>query len=354
MRRNNQLIHSSGLLAAIVEKIETAYAEDISLFICYGSYVTGSYGGMSDIDFFFVPKTERGYMLGLQFILDGIGYDLWPVPWERLAKISNLEEQIASILVDGEVLFASSEEDLRKLEDLRRNLQQNLKDEAFTRKMSQQYLDRAKSKSFDMQTREGSRLLVDAIQIAETLLFALAILNGTYTRKGLKRIEEEIHRFSMKPAGFLETYKRLIRTNTNAEVHGLVHELIVETEKAWKARFEAQPEPPDPADLAGFYEEFKSTYNKLLLACEEKNYENACYAAFMIDRETTSFLESFTGPGIFPGMLEEVLRNDYETLRAKCLEHEHKLLELLKAKQVNINVYRDVSEFGKYLLGEGP
>ncbi len=44
MRRNSQLIHSSDLLAAIVEKIETTYAEDISLFICYGSYVTGSYG----------------------------------------------------------------------------------------------------------------------------------------------------------------------------------------------------------------------------------------------------------------------------------------------------------------------
>ncbi len=112
---------------------------------------------MSDIDFYFVPKTGRGYELGLQFILDGIGYDLWPVSWERLAKISNLEEQIASILMDGVVLFASSEDDLLKLEDLRRNLQQNLKDAAVARQMSLKYLDEAKSMYFDMQVSEGSR-----------------------------------------------------------------------------------------------------------------------------------------------------------------------------------------------------
>lgn len=353
MRRNSQLIHSSDLLAAIVEKIETTYAEDISLFICYGSYVTGSYGAMSDIDFYFVPKTKRGYELGQQFILDEIGYDLWPVSWERLAKISDLEEQIASILMDGEVLFASSEEDLLKLEDLRKRLQQNLNEEATARKMSLKYLDNAKSMYFDMQTGEGSRLLVEAIRIAETLLFALAILNGTYTRKGLKKIEEEFHGFSTKPDGFLAAYRKLIRTNRKAEVQHLVHELIVATEETWNTRFEEHPESADPADLAGFYEEFKSTYNKLLLACEEKNHENAYYAAFMIDRETTSFLASFTGPGIFPDMLEEVLKNDYETLRTKCMAHEQKLLALLQEHRVRIKIYRDMDEFRKYFLGEG-
>ncbi len=353
MRRNSQLIDSSDLLATIVEKIETTYAEDISLLICYGSYVTGSYGGMSDIDFFFVPKTKRGYELGLQFILDDIGYDLWPVSWERLAKISNLEEQIASILMDGVVLFAASEDDLLKLEDLKKNLQQNLKDDAVARKMSLKSIDRAKSVYFDMQSSEGSGHLVEAVQIAETLLFAIALLNGTYTRKGLKRIEDEIHGFSTKPARFLATYRKLMRTNRKAEVQGLVHELILETEEIWKARFEGHPEPPDPSDLAGFYEEFKSTYNKLLLACDEKNHENAYYAAFMIDRETTSFLASFTGPGIFPNMLEEVFTNDYETLRAKCMEHEQKLLELLKEHRVNINVYRDMDEFRRFFLSSG-
>ena len=350
MRRNSQLINSSDLLAAIVEKIETTYAQDISLFICYGSYVTGAYGAASDIDFFFVPKTKRGYQLGVQFILDDIGYDLWPVSWERLAKISDLEEQIASILMDGEVLFACSEDDLLKLEHLKQNLQQKLREEAVIRKMSMKYMDQAKSMYFDMPTHESSRLLIEAVQIAETLLFAIALLNGTYTRKGLKRIEAELQRFSIKPDGFLETYRKLIRSQTKAEIQNLAHELIFETEAIWKARFEGHPETADPADLAGFYEEFKSTYNKLLLACDEKNYENAYYSAFMIDRETASFLVNFTAPGTFPNMIEQVIRNDYEVLQVKCIEHEQRLLELLDKNQVKINVFRDLSEFTQFLL----
>ncbi len=126
--------------------------------------------------------------------------------------------------------------------------------------------------------------------------------------------------------------------------------MIVGTEETWKARFEAHPEPANPSDLAGFYEEFKSTYNKLLLACEEKNHENAWYAAFMIDRETMSFLERFTGPGTFPNMLEEALKNDYENLQAKCTGHEQRLVGLLQEHRVKINVYRDLDEFRKFFL----
>ena len=350
MRCNNNLINTSDLLAAIVEKIETTYSEDISVLICYGSYVTGDHGRMSDIDFFFVPKTKRGYELGHQFILKDVGYDLWPVSWERLTKISNLEEPIASILMDGEVLFAASEHDLLRLDDLKNNLQQNLSNEAVARKMSTRYMDRAKAIYWDMQNHEGNAILIDAVQIAETLLFAIAIVNGIYTRKGVKRIQDELSRFSVKPVTFLEAYRKLIRTNNKLEVQRLANELITETEEIWKTKFEEDTKSVDASDLEGFYEEFKSTYNKLLLACEEKNYENAYYAGFMIDRETQSFLSHYTGPGIFPGMIYEVIKNDYESIRANCSEHEQQLLKLLHKCRININTYSDIDEFRQFFL----
>jgi hypothetical protein len=216
--------------------------------------------------------------------------------------------------------------------------------------MSMKYMDEAKGVYFDMQTHEGNELLIDAVGIAETLLFAIALINGMYTRKGLKRIEEEIRGFSTKPDRFLATYGKLIRTDRKAEVQHLVNELIVETEGLWKKRFQEHPEVPDTSDLAGFYEEFKSTYNKLLLACDEKNYENAYYAAFMIDRETESFLVSFTSPGTFPRMIQEVIRNDYEIMRVKCVEHEQQLMKLLHTHGIGINVYSDIEEFRRFFL----
>jgi predicted nucleotidyltransferase len=350
MRKNSHLIEKSELLETIVEKIETSYSEDISLLICYGSYITGDYGVTSDIDFFFVPKTRKAYTLGHQFILNDIGYDLWPVSWERLTDISQLEEKLASILMDGEVLFASSEQDLRRLDDLKNTLKRNLSNEAFVGRISMKYLDEAKALYFEMQVHERNMYFIDAVKIVESLLFAIAIVNGTYTKKGIKQIEAELNRFSTIPVRFLETFRKLIRASSKAEVQHLTNELIIETEELWNTRFNKDQQDRDPSDLAGFYEEFKSTYNKLLLACDEKNYEKAYYAGFMIDRETQSFLNDYALAGAFPDIISKVLSNDYEVIRDSCIEHERQLHKILDQNGIDINTYTDSTEFRQHFL----
>ncbi len=273
MRRNDQLIEGSDLLSVIVEKIEASYADDVSLLICYGSYITGDYGALSDIDFFFVPETKRGYELTHQFILNKTGYDLWPVSWERLKTISTLEEQPTSILMDGQVLFAASDEDLRKLQDLKESVTQNLNNEIIVRKMARKYIDKAKALYYGLRDYEAQKVFVDAMNITETLLVAVATLNGTYMNKGLKRIKTELGRLSKVPTGFLENYRSLIRTHNKTEHEHIVNELIYETDKLYKSMFDRDQDEVDFSELAVFYEEFKSAYNKLLLACDEKSYE---------------------------------------------------------------------------------
>lgn len=252
--------------------------------------------------------------------------------------------------MDGEVLFAASEDDLRKLDNLKNNLQQNLNNETIAVKMSMRSIDKAKAICLDMQNHEGNVIFIDAVEIAETLLFAIAIINGIFTKKGIKRIDDELSRFSMKPVTFLEIYRKLIRTNKKAEVQHLANELIVEAEKIWETRFEEDKKSVDASELAGFYEEFKSAYNKLLLACDEKNYENAYYAGFMIDRETRSFLNKYAGPGIFPSMINEVIKKNYESIRANCIEHEQQLIKLLNKNRIEINIYSDINEFRQFFL----
>ncbi|XUW95433.1 nucleotidyltransferase domain-containing protein [Wukongibacter sp. M2B1] len=57
----------------IKEKIEKKYSNDIAIFAYYGSYAMGLEEEKSDLDFFFIPKTEKGKELGLQFIIEDIG-----------------------------------------------------------------------------------------------------------------------------------------------------------------------------------------------------------------------------------------------------------------------------------------
>lgn len=352
MQKNSHLINQSDLLAIIVKKIETTYSEDISLLICYGSFVTGEYGVMSDIDFFFVPKTNRGYELNNQFILNNIGYDLWAVSWERLEKISNFEDPLTSILMDGKVIFASAEEDLHKLENLKNNLKQNLNKEVFVRKLSAKYIEKAKTIYFGLQNHESNKFQIKTVNIAETLLNAIAILNNTYLKKGLKQIENELARMLLTPVGFLKNYRELIKTNNKDKVQFLINEMIIETEKIYSSKFDHVKENVNPADLKGFYEEFKSAYNKLLQACNEEDYENAYYAGYIIDRETQFFLILYTDPGVFPNIINEVLTNNFESMRVKCLEHERQLINLLNQHNIKIKDYKDFTEFREQFLDE--
>lgn len=76
----------------IMNRVKTEYADDISLVLLYGSYINGTANSKSDVDCYYIPKTERGYDLGTGFTIDGVGYDLFPISWERITRISDLQE----------------------------------------------------------------------------------------------------------------------------------------------------------------------------------------------------------------------------------------------------------------------
>lgn len=137
MRRNDYLIEKSKILEIIVSKVERDLFQDVAIVVCYGSFVTGKQHRYSDIDFFFIPKTKKGLQLSFQFIIDGIGYDFWPITWERIRNISELNDQLESILLEGKILFYSSKDDLERFETFvgktRRNLtKQDQKEKTYT------------------------------------------------------------------------------------------------------------------------------------------------------------------------------------------------------------------------------
>lgn len=49
------------MLNALLHRLKTEFPEGVEIMACYGSYVTGAPNPVSDIDFFFIPATPRGY-----------------------------------------------------------------------------------------------------------------------------------------------------------------------------------------------------------------------------------------------------------------------------------------------------
>jgi len=103
----------------LVENIKTKYADEISIIAFYGSYAKGTATEKSDMDFFFIPRTREAHKASIQFILDGIGFDFWPISWERAEKIASFEEVIVPVIADSKVLYSRSDEELERFKGLR-------------------------------------------------------------------------------------------------------------------------------------------------------------------------------------------------------------------------------------------
>ena len=111
----------------LVNHIRTNYPDDIAIIAYYGSYAQGTASKRSDLDFFFIPATSDGYRASIQFILDDISFDFWPISWERAERMASFEEFQTTIIADCKLLYVRSDEDhdrFMKLRDMISTLQQ--------------------------------------------------------------------------------------------------------------------------------------------------------------------------------------------------------------------------------------
>ncbi|WP_235946586.1 nucleotidyltransferase domain-containing protein [Paenibacillus glycinis] len=106
----------------LVERIKSAYPDDVAIVAYYGSYAQGTATRRSDLDFVFIPATSAGHGASLQFIVDDISFDFWPISWERAERMASFQEPTTSIIADCRLLHARSDEDRERFLRLRNGI----------------------------------------------------------------------------------------------------------------------------------------------------------------------------------------------------------------------------------------
>ena len=128
-----------------IKKIENEYKDDVSLLLGRkGACKVPSDGEEMAFDFF-IPATDRGYGLARTFIIDDMGYDLFPMSWERIEGLAALNEGIIFCLADSEILYARNEADRERFEILRKTLYNNLKNKEYAYKKSLEKINFARA-----------------------------------------------------------------------------------------------------------------------------------------------------------------------------------------------------------------
>lgn len=335
------------IINLILDKIKTDFSEDVKLAVMYGSFVTHTQHEKSDVDFFFVPKTERGWKMGLDFILEGIGYDFWGMPETRLRQIVEEFQPLAGIIENGILLYADSEATRAEFAAFQRRIRETEADPSPFRLEAavERRLAEAKGAAFDFrQTKNRAERAYLAGEVLLSLGNAISALNRRLFRYGTKRFLEELAAMPLIPEKFGETWDRVF---TGILEPDLVDSAVKSVSLLWESLKQARPSHANPMELENFYEEFVSTFNKMDFAVRTENVRLGFLTAAAIDRELRDVNATFgmNVPLVFP----EEGSPDLAVLQTRSRLADQSLKASLQNEGVPIRSFADVDEFAAFL-----
>lgn len=358
----------------LIDHVKQAYPEEIAIIAYYGSYAQGTATARSDLDFFFIPATAKGYGASLQFIIDGISFDFWPIDWERAGRMASFEESKTAIIADCKLLYARSDGDRDRFMKLR---------EGVTAMQSPEHAGRLAQKAEDelrnayvhlykmSRAAEPGELAFYRMEVGHVLvavLQALALINGTYYTRGFGKNKDQLLRLPVRPASLEPLMAAIMHSSLTGTILQACEQLTAETLELVLARKERYYESPSyPDRMKGCYEEVKGVLDKIITACESDDYDTAFFAALQAQDNIAcclffaetggwpSDLMSYAachGPyklmGL-PDLAEALHAEDLSLLQAAVENLSTHLESQLRLRGVHINRFDNIGQFKAFL-----
>ncbi len=334
-----------------IDTIEKKYKDDVSLLIGqFGACKLPTDEQKMAFDYY-VPATERGYQLAETFIIEDMGYDLYPMSFERLEGIANFAEpRMIWVLEKSEVLYARNEEDRKRFEQLKETLHSNLESKEKTIPQALEFLNVAMEVYNTMLFEENlCKVRKAAGGVSSMLAYSLAMVNGLALVDGYGNLVKVVDEMKQKPDTFTELYRQIIRTSNVEEIRILCGKLIqsVRTLLAEVKMDSSLPEDLDDyinyEDLAFWYQEARYTFRKITYYAGEGDapqcYSLGCYIQIEFDAIQKEFeLKEMDLMGAFNA-------NNLQGFAKQAKEFETYLVSVIREHHVVLNQYESLEEF---------
>lgn len=331
-----------------VHKIQTEYREDVSLLIGQvggGKIPTDEQNMVFD---FFVPSTERGNQLACTFIIEDMGYDLYPISWERLERIANIEEpQMIFAFAKGEVIYAKNREEEVRFENLKAEMLLKLRDSMFHMPKSLEFLETAQEIFQTMLFEESlCNVRKAAGGVCCHLMNSIAMVNGTYLKSGYMNLTDNLHMMEDYPCEFEKAFTEMLSEREIDAIKKKVYELIRITRNFLMKRIKTEGEKakePNFEDLVMWYQEMRYTFRRLAyftgINSAEDSYLLGCYLQIEFDAVQEDFnLKKMD-------LLSAFDKEDLHGFAQKSEEIESYIVEVIEESNAPQNKYASFAEF---------
>lgn len=328
-----------------VRKIESEYRDDVCLLL--GRWARHIDQEQEELCFhYYVPATSRSNGLARTFIIDGIGYDLFPMSWERVERMADLRGDNPTNLDNAEILYARNDDDRQRFASLQARLRANLQNPHFMYNRALEALNTAMQFHREMLFEEDLCMVREnAGYICMKTADAVAFANQQYLGDMLDRFKALL---SMKkaPAGFTDLSERIICAKTADEQKRLCHDIIAVTKKFLDENDKntvRRISAPDFSELAFWYQELSYTWRRVYLRCEKNDPINAYLWCCFLQNEVDKVGADFGIPDV-----DILSAFDADNLpafrkRAECVEQH--IVAAIEAHGVKIESYPSVEEF---------
>ncbi len=272
-------------LDEILKLVEADYSADIDLLVLYGSYVNGNTHAKSDVDLFYVPKTSRSQELCKTYLIQDVGYDLFPISWERLENIAHLKEFLIPLLVKGKVLYAQLPKDESRFIQLQNQAMTYLNDPLYRTQVAKQRIDEATQRLGKMLfLSDPSMILQDSICRIEECIDAVLLSRGIVHLNGIRNFSHDIAQVHDFPTEL----KDILDALPHQKNPSIFLSLVLDGVRVATSFISNEPlasKTPKVDELTAFYQEAISTYHKVLAACDAKDSRWAYLAAAHLQKE---------------------------------------------------------------------
>lgn len=327
-------------------KIKTEYKDDVQLLIGHNSYRLPEDAELARISFFF-PATDRAYELAKTFIINDIGYDLFPMSWERIERMTEFDEDNTACVGEADILYYRTEQDKKRFLALQNRLKEHLNDPQFTLKKALEKVSVAMELYQTMMFEdELYKVRKAAGHILNYLLNAVAYTNGTYFRNGYMNARQDLLEMKEIPENLLQLQEDVIKAGTTGEIKQLCHELISSVRRYFAGK-KGEPEKRwvdgNYADLADWYQELSYAWREIYHWCDRNEPVNAfmrgCFLQAELDIVAEEFgLKEFDLLGTFNSDNLAAYRKQAESL-------EKEIISIIEKNGVSIESYDTVRDF---------
>jgi len=279
----------------VIDTVKEKYADDIALIV---SHATLRIDDSEKVISYFVPITERGEQFAQTFILEGVGHDIWGIPWERLENFAKLEEYNITVLADAEVLYARSPKDRERFENLQKEQAERLSNPKIMRACALRAFEQAKNIYLQTLFATRSDVKAGAGYVIDYLAQAIAFSNHSYFKKSQTNQLHELSKMRQVPDGFAKLYRSVILQKEEEKQKKLCYEIIclVQSYLSEISPVFAQERKTSEAnfqDLADWYAELSYTWLRIRHYAQANDAVKVYMWGIFLQKECDAVCEDF-------------------------------------------------------------